>query len=266
MLPKRSQYAYTERCTPLLKTIFIHMKKITLLLFFIPFISFGQDPGSKWTEELRMKQLNNLEDSTTWDIQRMKKDNEPQQFGNPGFMNFGAFPVPDYDLLGEFKGVGNYSTAFQPIKVRDKNIVYTSFTVNESPFYKTESGKDRVFFTIITVTDTIDLKQYSTHRLQVLSRNHPDYIGQGYIKTKEKPIDFIAFITPEGNDYAIVNMRLFHLNYGNIIVIAPQKDGTLRSLQLNEGELNSDSFDDFIKTEILERPEIIEFLSNKGVI
>ena len=73
-------------------------------------------------------------------------------------------------------------------------------------------------------------------------------------------------ITPEGNDYAIVNMRLFHLNYGNIIVIAPQKDGTLRSIQLNEEELNSDTLDDFIKSEILERPEIIEFLTNKGVI
>ena len=196
----------------------------------------------------------------------MKKDNEPQPYGNPGFMDFGAFPVPDYALLGEFKGVGNYSTAFQPIKVRDKTIVYSSFTVNESPFYKTESGKDRVFFTLITVTDTIDLKTYSTHRLQVLSRNHPDYIGQGYIKTKGKPIDFMAFITPEGDDYAIVNMRLFNLNYGNIVIIAPQKDGTLRSIQLNEEELNSDTLDDFIKSEILERPEIIEFLTNKGVI
>ena len=159
------------------------MKKIAFLLFFIPFISFGQDLENKWTEESRLKQLNNLKDSSTWDIQRMKKDNEPQKFGNPGFMNFGAFPVPDYDLLGVFRGIGNYSTAFQPIIIGNKNIVYTSFTVNESPFYKTENKKNKIFFTIITVTDTIDLKQYSSHRLQVVSRNHPDYIGQGYIKT-----------------------------------------------------------------------------------
>lgn len=242
------------------------MRKIALLLFCIPLISFGQTPGSEWTEELRLKQLHNLEDSTTWDIQRMKKDNEPTQFGNPGFMNYGAYPVPDYDLIGNFRGVGNSSTAFQPIKVGAKNIVYTSFTVNESPFYPTENGKDRVFFTIITVTDTIDLKQYSTHRLQIASRNHPDYVGQGYIKTKEKPIDFLAFITPEGNDYALVNMRLFHLKYGSIIVIAPQKDGTLRSIQLSEEELSSDTLDSFIKSDILKRPRIIEFLTHEDVI
>jgi len=242
------------------------MKKLLLFLMFIPFIAFAQGQDFKWTEELRIKQLNNLKDSTTWDIQRMKKDNEPQPFGNPGFMNFGAFPVPDYDLIGKFKGVGNYSTAFQPLKLKDKNVVFTSFVVNESPFYKTLNGKDKVFFTIITVTDTIDLKGYSTHRLQVVSRNHPDYIGQGYIKTKQNPIDFMAFITPGGNDYAIINMRLFHLKYGTIIIIAPQKDGTLRSLQLKEKELNSDILADFIKSDVLKRQKIIEFLTNANVI
>lgn len=242
------------------------MKKLALLLFLIPLISFGQHQDSKWTEELRIKQLNNLNDSTTWDIKRMKEDNEPKPYGNPGFMNFGAYPVPDYDLLGKFKGVGNYSTAFQPIKLKDKNVVYSSFIVNESPFYKTKSGKDKVIFTVITTTDTIDLKAYSSHRLQVISRNHPDYIGQGYIKTKLNPIDFMAFVTPEGNDYAIINMRLFHLKYGNIIVIAPQKDGTLRSIQLKEEELNSDALDSFIKSDILKRPKIIKFLTNKDVI
>lgn len=244
------------------------MKNITYLLFLltIPFSIYAQEDASKWTEQLRNQQLKNLRDSTTWDIQRMKKDSESKPFGNPGFMHFGAYPVPDYDLLGKFMGVGNYSTAFQPIKLKDKNVVFSSFAVNESPFYKTKSGKDKVFFTVITVTDTIDLKAYSTHRLQVISRNHPDYIGQGYIKTKLNPIDFMAFITPEGNDYAIINMRLFNLNYGNFIIIAPQKDGTLRSLQLNEKEIGSDLLEDFIKSDILNRTDIIEFLTNPNVI
>ncbi|MEN2284474.1 hypothetical protein AAGF08_20180, partial [Algoriphagus sp. SE2] len=144
--------------------------------------------------------------------------------------------------------------------------VFSSFIVNDSPYYEALNGKDKVFFTLITVTDTVDLEGYSTHRLQVVSRNHPDYIGQGYIKTTQNPIDFMAFITPEGNDYAIVNMRLFHLNYGNIIIIAPQKDGTLRSLQLKEKELNSDILDDFIKSDLLKRQKIIEFLTNDNVI
>ncbi|MEN2284523.1 hypothetical protein AAGF08_20425 [Algoriphagus sp. SE2] len=43
------------------------MKRLLLFLLLMPFISFGQDQNSEWTEELRIKQLNNLKDSTTWD-------------------------------------------------------------------------------------------------------------------------------------------------------------------------------------------------------
>jgi hypothetical protein len=237
-------------------------------LFLFPLIIHGQESELEWSNEKRNLQIENIADSTTWDMDRMKKDIDPGPFGNPGFMKFGAFPVPDYSLLGEnsFKGLSNYSTGFQPLNLNGKKIVYSSFIVNEGPFYQTANKKDKVFFTLVTVTDTVDLETYTTHRTQILSRNHPDYVGQGFLKTKQSVIDFLAFITPEKDSYALVNMRLFNLNFGNIVIIAPQKDGSFRSIQLKEKELSSDTLNDFIQTDLLKRKEIVDFLCNDDVI
>ena len=251
------------------------MKYRTILLMAFLSIIFcfslrAQTEKLIWSEELRINQLNQRTDSSTWDIPRMIQDHQEGTgpFGNPGRIKFGAFPVPHYHLLGEgsFKGLTNLTTAFQPVQVKDKQVVYTSFFVNDSPFYPSKNKKDKAFFTIVTVTDTIDLQQYTTHRLQVVSRNHPDYIGQGFIKTKQSAVDFIAFITPEGNNYAIINMRLFDLNHGNIIVIAPHKDGSFRSMQLKEKEFSFDTIQEFMQSDLLKRSQIIEFLTNNKVI
>jgi hypothetical protein len=66
---------------------------------------------------------------------------------------------------------------------------------------------------------------------EIISRNHPDYIGQGRMMAFEKQIDYMAFLTHTGQSYAIVNVRLFNLNLGKKIVITPQPDGSLRSRQ-----------------------------------
>jgi hypothetical protein len=37
--------------------------------------------------------------------------------------------------------------------------------------------------------------------------------------------------------YAIVNMRLFDLRFGRLVIVAPQPDNTLRFLQVETGDL-----------------------------
>jgi len=231
-------------------------------------VSQEQEKDSIWHKNLRLKQLKNINDSTLWDTDRMQGDNLPSEYGKPGFMEFGAYPVPIYDSLriGSFRGVGTKGQLYYPIKIREKKIVYSSFYVNDNTFSVSKSKRDKVFFTIVTVTDTIDLKNFKTAKSQIISRNHPDYLGQGFIKLENNKIDFMAFTTPEGDNYGIINSRLFHLNYGNVIIIAPQKDGTLRSMQLKEKELESEVLDEYIRKDLLKREKIIEFLTNKGVI
>lgn len=228
------------------------------------------------TSNIRQKQLKNLNDPSTWDMGRMKLDYIPNDSINQDMpLRFGAYPVPDYDSLQQrsFKGIGFQNTIAFPkypdyrLQLKGKEIMYTSFFMNKSKLYKENPDINRVFFTVITVVDTLDQTTgFAIGGAHISSRNHPDYVGRGYFMTKNNKVEFVGFTTPEKQDYALINMRLFHLNHGNVIVIAPQKDGTLRSLQIKESEISEAKNYDFIRNNILKREEVIEFLTNKDVI
>ncbi|HLT52514.1 MAG TPA: hypothetical protein VKZ97_01395, partial [Flavobacteriaceae bacterium] len=98
-----------------------------------------------------------------------------------------------------------------------------------------------------------------------ISRNHPDYLAQGFVKTKTQTIDYVAFTTAENTAYAIVNTRLFDLSFGKAILIAPQKDGTLKSLQIKSPDLTSNSVMEYTFT-LKNKPKIIKFFNNKDTI
>src|SRR5690606_27036925 len=107
---------------------------------------------------------------------------------------------------GNWKGFG----------LKDKKTICHSLYVNNNGVNK-EFIKDRpneVFFTIAVLADSIDLKRYTHTDVSITSRNHPHYVGQGFVKTKSNEIDFVSFLTADRNDYAIVNMRLFDLRIG----------------------------------------------------
>ncbi|MDE5423985.1 hypothetical protein L3073_17355 [Ancylomarina sp. DW003] len=180
----------------------------------------------------------------------------------------GVFPVPDYDLADStFNGVG-YSGAWKGIRVNDKTIVYHSLFVNQSNVNKAliPNKKNEVFFTIVALTDTIDLKAYSHTSVSITSRNHPHYVGQGFVKTKSNQIDFVSFIMADRNAYALVNMRLFDLRIGSIVLIAPQKDGSLRSLQIDSPNLSSDEMDKHIKNLLKNNELVINFFTKTNNI
>lgn len=98
------------------------------------------------------------------------------------------------------------------------------------------------------------------------SRNHPDYIGQGSINTKENRIDFISFLTADRNNYAIVNLRLFDLNQGRIVRIAPQKDGSFRSMQRDAPVLSAEEVERYLIEELLNESKVNTFFTNDGNI
>ena len=247
--------------------------KITVLFFaffiFLSTPSFSQDAEYKTPEELRVKQIENINNPELWDMERMKKDIKEIEERFP--MRNGAFPVPHYNNLGSYKGGGNTTNQMArsvpqyKLMVDDKEVVFCSFHIGDSPFYE-ESKRNANFFTIITVIDTVDEKGFALGAINFLSRNHPDYGGQGSFLTKNDKVDFVAFTTPDKGSFAIVNMRLFHLEYGNIILVAPQKDGSFRSLQIQGSVPLEEASFEYIKSEILKREEVIEFFTAEGVI
>ena len=103
-------------------------------------------------------------------------------------------------------------------------------------------------------------------QVNVVSRNHPDYLGQGMIKTKNEKIEFVAFITAERKQFAIVNSRLFDLELGRTILIAPQKDGSLRSMQIKSEEIIDFKNLKNYNQSLINDKKIIEFFNSENTI
>lgn len=167
----------------------------------------------------------------------------------------GVFPVPKYALNGRhgFGGAMSTGNAFQPDTIAGKLLVHQSFGLGNYPI-EMDAADDRytIFFTIATVVDTLKADGGGISSSIVGSRNNPDVVAQGYIETTIERISYVAFITAEGRRYALVNMRLFDLSYGDVIVIVPHKDGSLRSLQLDTqargGKRNEEVLDELFRS------------------
>lgn len=251
------------------------MKNIVVILSLIILGCSNVDKTSKiesdidktgWNNQKREQHLNNRNDSTTWDNEMLDNDKQLIGVGELGPFELGVFPVPKYELLGEgsFKGLGNTNKDF---KAGNKTVVMNSFFVAKNDINKERLGDkhSEVFFHLLVLTDTLDNENYNLNKNIAISRNHPDYVAQGFVKTKTNAIDYFAFDTAEGESYAIINTRLFNLNFGKTILIAPQKDGTFRSLQVKSPVLTSETIIKYTES-ILEEDTMLKFFNEKGAI
>lgn len=229
---------------------------------------FAQNDTIVWNKKLEEKHLQNRQDPTTWDKDLLRKDIEANKERIDKPIRMGAFPVPRYELLGKesFKGVGNGGN-FTGIDLNGKKILYSYFLVNKNALTQKYIGDkaNEVFFTIVTLTDFVDTTNFTHAGVHIISRNNPDYIGQGFFKTQEDGIDYTAFLTADRNEYAIVNMRLFNLKQGRIILIAPQKDGSLRSMQIKTPILDDKELSNYID-KMLTQENVKQFFSDPNNI
>ena len=219
-----------------------------------------------WSVNQEKQHLKYRQVPNTWAWDLLKRDlDDNSKGGSTTPIRFGAFPVPKYELLGKesFKGIGAAGN-LSGIAYDGKTIVYAHFYAKKNAINKPFIGDkpDEVFFTIVVLTDFVDAVNFTHVSVHMISRNNPDYIAGGFFKTKKDEIDFTAFITASRDEFAIVNMRLFNLKYGRTILIAPQKDGSLRSMQLTSPILSAMEIKNYID-KILKEQDVNKFFTNK---
>jgi hypothetical protein len=197
------------------------------------------------------------EDPATWDKEVLDADKELLQDFRGRPFAFGVFPVPRYDLVGtrSFRGAGALRLEFP---WHDRYVLGHAFFITRSPVNQEFIGnrKDEVFFLILVLSDQKVRPDGSNASGQIISRNHPHIIGQGLFKTAASEIDYLAFQTADRNAYAVVNMRLFDLRAGRVVLVAPQPDGTLRSVQVEAPVLASTEVKDFA-AKLLREPRVV---------
>lgn len=225
-----------------------------------------------WNAEKEQALIARREDSTTWDMHMFENDQAFSLINDLFPFSSGVFPVPRYELVGKdsFRGVGNFGyPGGEGLEehIGEQRILYNCFYVGESPVNKEYlNGKpDEVFFQIIVLTDFVDTVNYSHLSSEIVSRNHPHYVGQGYYKTQHGIIDYSAFLTADRNAYALINMRLFDLRQGKTILIAPHTDGSYRSMQLASPLQSHEEIEKYTR-ELLQEPRIRSFFTAPGTL
>ena len=243
---------------------FMDMKFLTMAILALPVMvaANSQNKITDWNAQLAAKHLNDIENPSTWDTTMFKRDMDFFRHVEMPITS-GAYPTPSYDLLpGTYSGIG-ISSQFMEID-NGRHLVFPSLAVNKNSLNEKRipDKKNECFCIIGVATDIeIDTINYTYARGVMSSRNNPDYIGEGYVKIRDGQIDYVAFITADGDEYAIVNMRLFNLKNGRTILIVPQEDGSLRSMQIKQPSILSLADVDSYMKSLYENKDIRRFIN-----
>ncbi|MDR2890307.1 MAG: hypothetical protein LBV18_01680 [Alistipes sp.] len=222
------------------------MKYISIFLLAVTFSVSCATQTKTWTKANYRNHIANREDPAVWDMQMLEVDvrDMPLMYDPELPMN-GVFPEPLYSVQMEntWTATGNDGGE---VRIEERKIFYEFFytgrNVNNTRYIG--EAEDEVFFLILVLTDT-DENEYIS---DISSRNNPDVMGQGRFNLKNSEVDYIAFLTADRNNYAIVNGRLFDLRFGRIVLIAPQKDGSFRSMQLSSPIMSSDDVEGCVES------------------
>lgn len=200
------------------------MNKILLYITLVPAI-FGCSTSERLNYHAQLE--NYRRDSSTWDLDMFNNDLAFDSAFQSFPFHAGVFPSPRYSLYSPkpFRGVG---CGYDEIETDHGFELHSYFYFNEMT---KDSVSPHIFFEIFTFSQSIDAVNYSHVHNEIISRNHPDYIGQGRMIADGRTIDYMAFTAHTGETFAVVNMRLFNLKFGRKIIITVQPDGSLRSRQ-----------------------------------
>lgn len=209
------------------------MKHLSLLIAFLLPVILNAQPEEGFSPSLVVEPEKN--DTNRWNSTFLKNDlyNYQQQkresSSTAGFpLEILAVPVVDYGFGAS--GVLEYVTT-SPKMWSGVGLFIGKHSYNSDEF----TGEDThiAFFNLLVLTDTIDLDGYSLYDHEINSRNHPDYLGQGRVLTKNHQVDYVAIHKADNTSFAIVGGRLFDLQLGQTVIVIPQLDGSVRMHQLN---------------------------------
>ncbi len=174
-------------------------------------------------------------------------------------------PHPEYSNWG-----GALSQV--PLDIEDKAIssalfTWGNFRENRAMFEK-PSHQRATYLNLHVLTDAENLKNKTNN---YSSRNFPHVLVTGKYKTSVGDIDYVAMGLADGNSYAIIGQRIFDLNFGRTILVAPQKDGSVRFLQMDgapKSFLKAQTHEVFRKYhhDLQADPKVIEFFCNDEAI
>jgi hypothetical protein len=198
---------------------------------------------SHWNLEKAKKQAADFNSPNEWDTKtlKMEVDNLTKEAPADFPLYRSPFPTPKYSSPGN--GNGSIETKIGGKRIIGHNVIIGKGEHSEHLFTNPDD-KFVSYFTVLTIADG----EKTENPVSATSRNHPHYLSQGSLNTSTKSrVDWVAVQSADKSAYAIINERLFDLRAGRIILVAPQKDGSIRFYQTDAPPLNSAERDKYVE-------------------
>lgn len=203
-----------------------------LFIILLSTCALAQKSNKAWTEADRIRYAQRQADPTTWDTTMLREDLkwhlEPPSWPTQPAIQKIPSPVPDYDW--GYCALGTLETTIGNRTVIGYNVAYAKDSFRLADFSNPEAYYQS-YFTILVLTDWTQSSNRAAH---IVSRNAPHYLASGKFKTSTGEVDWVQMHLADGQNFAIVSQRYFDLNQGSTLLVAQQKDGSIRFLQLKE--------------------------------
>jgi len=227
------------------------------LLFFA---TIAWPVGAQTTTGFSLPEIVNEEqlDTTTWNTSFLKNDityfgGDSSEFEEDFPLRILPFPVVDYKFGAT--GAGEFFIDEQ-YKLSISYFLIGKHDYNKNEF---EDGvTHHTFFNLIVLTDTLDPEEYTLVDNYVTSRNHPDYVGQGTIQTKNINLDYVCFHRPDHTSYAIIGTKIFDLSEGHTIVAVVKEDTSVHFMQLDTPKIPINQVEPYI-TQLVKQELLLRF-------
>jgi hypothetical protein len=224
-----------------------------------------------WTLKDQKEYAARHTDSARWNMKMFRNDLEfiknakkDSAFIPPAISDYPS-PVVAYD--------GNGSSLY-PLRLTIKNKYITGYSVAhyrdkyKAPLFGKDSADYLPFFNYLILIDSASEGRSNAH---VVSRNYPHYLFTGKQKTPFGNIDFVQMTLAGNENFAIIAQRYFDLHFGQTVLIAPCKDGSLRFLQIKDSPAayrfreSSQKMNDFLKL-LTQNKAVVQFFTKAETI
>ena len=209
--------------------------------------------SASWPTDSAAAHAAAFNDPAAWDSVALARDAPyADRLGAvPVPLRIGVFPTPPYRSPGN----GNVPLAgtVGETAVRGEAIFVGRGPHNEAAFADSASTAEVYFAILVAVGDSS-----SGGRSFASSNNHPHYVAEGTMPAEHGRVDWLAVQQADRSALAVVNMRLFDLRFGRVVLAAPQPDGTIRFRQVTAPPLTDESVQPFVKS-LLASDEALAF-------
>lgn len=165
-------------------------------------------------------------------------------------LNYIPFPVAKYDYFYDNSFKGLQSFVFTKPYKKGRLVFFVGISPKVSKNLFEDNFEILLCIGFYSEMEIEEINQ--SIKANISSRNHPDYLFSGSFNNLNLNHEFVSFKTFEGASFAVVNMKLFNLAEGNLILITPYDKNyfTYKQINIIRNFVDKSHLENFIERQI----------------